>query len=86
MISANKIIAIISVVSSVVVASAATTVDKKTLLESRQQRRQMRKNKVIHSNNKHVDGKFVMNAEDVAFWTRSLQSSFPPSPVPPGPV
>ena len=38
------------------------------------------KNKVIHSNNKDLDDK---NAEEVTFWTRSLQSSFsfPPSPV-----
>ena len=47
---------------SIALATAAFTVDAGN------------KNKVIHSNNKHLDDK---NAEEVAFWTRSLKSLFP---------
>ena len=43
--------------------------------------RKHRRNKMIHSNNNNNNNN-VDITEDVAFWTRSLQSSFPPSPTP----
>ena len=42
--------------------------------------RKQRRNKMIHSNNNNNNN--VDITEDVAFWTRSLQSSFPPPPTP----